>query len=141
MVDFPIPGLKDTKIDKMIINPVNPRINITWGGKYNNKMHNKYIVGTNEKNEKIIFHMDSGSWDEESKTYKEAYRMTPSDYEGRELISDFTIKELYELEGDLEFQIYENSVERNIFGKYKEDKDGKPISHTDKLGDSFVISF
>lgn len=139
--DFNIPGLENTKIEKMLINLLNPRIYLVDGDNNGLKVLTKSLIGVNDQGQKIVFNLDLASSISGTKTYKNTFVFRGKAYQGSDEVSDFTVEELYGLKDSFTFSYYITYIEVNIFGNYKTDSAGKPILHREKVGEVFIVDF
>lgn len=139
--DFNIPGLENTKIEKMLINLLNPRIYLLDGDNNGLKVLTKSLVGVNDQGQKIVFNLELASSISGTKTYKNTFVFRDKGYQGSDEVSDFTVEELYGLKDSFTFSYYITYIEVNIFGNYKTDSEGRPILHREKVGEDFIVDF
>lgn len=139
--DFNIPGLENTKIEKMLINLLNPRIYLLDGDNNGLKVLTKSLIGVNNQGQKIVFDLELASSISGTKTYKNTFVFRGKGYQGSDEVSDFTVEELYGLKDSFTFSYYITYIEVNIFGNYKTDSAGKPILHREKVGEDFIVDF
>lgn len=139
--DFNIPGLENTKIEKMLINLLNPRIYLVDGDNNGLEVLTKSLIGVNDQGQKIVFDLDLASSISGTKTYKNTFIFIDKYEEGYDEISDFTTEELYGLKDSFTFSYYITYKEVNIFGNTKTDSAGRPILHREKVGDDFKVDF
>lgn len=139
--DFNIPGLENTKIEKMLINLLNPRIYLVDGDNNGLEVLTKRLVGVNDQGQKIVFDLELASSISGTKTYKNTFIFIGKGEEGYDEISDFTTEELYGLKDSFTFSYYITYREVNIFGKMKTDSAGRPILHREKVGEDFKVDF
>lgn len=136
--DFSIPKAEDYKISKMLVNLFNPRIELVEPVD-KNIYNNRKFVGTSEDSKKMLFELDN-SLGENNKLYSE-YKFIAKDNDGSNYKSDFTLEEFYNYKGKVSFQLYKDVYETTILGGRKLDKNGRPIFHTEKVGEEFVVDF
>lgn len=129
--DFEIPGAKDYKIDMMKINLINPRIEMSEPSRRGDMDNFTEIIGKNEEGKTLVFNMTEGRSIE--RAFKTVYEFEPKDG-NEEKTSDISIKELNDLTGKFEFQLYNIS--------YDKDSNGKWINlKSEKIGEPFTVDF
>lgn len=139
--DFNIPGLENTKIEKMLINLLNPRIYLLDGDNNGLKVLTKSLIGVNDQGQKIVFDLELASSISGTKTYKNTFVFRGKGYQGSNEVSDFTVEELYGLKDSFTFSYYITYIDLDLFGNYKTDSTGKPILHREKVGEDFKVDF
>lgn len=139
--DFNIPGLENTKIEKMLINLLNPRIFLVDGDNNGLGVLSKSLVGVNDQGQKIVFKLELASSISGTKTYKNTFVFVDKGYQGSDELSDFTVEELYGLKDSFTFSYYITYIDLDLFGNYKTDSAGRPILHREKVGENFQVNF
>lgn len=139
--DFNIPGLENTKIEKMLINLLNPRIYLLDGDNNGLKVLTKSLIGVNNQGQKIVFDLELASSISGTKTYKNTFVFRGKGYQGSDEVSDFTVEELYGLKDSFTFSYYITYRDLDLFGNTKTDSAGRRILHREKVGEDFKVDF